>query len=56
VADYVSLDELLVKIKGELEKLKPILGPILRVDCVEKLKNGVEAKIRYGSVATSIRQ
>jgi hypothetical protein len=27
-----------------------------RVDSVEKLKNGVEAKIRDGLVATSIRQ
>jgi hypothetical protein len=32
VADDVSLDELLVKIKGELEKLKPILGPILDLE------------------------
>ncbi len=29
VTDGASLDDLLVKIKGELEKLKPILGPII---------------------------
>jgi hypothetical protein len=29
VADGASLDELPVKIKGNLEKLKPILGPII---------------------------
>jgi hypothetical protein len=32
------------------------LKPTRRADSVEKLKNGVEAKIRDGSVATSIRQ
>jgi hypothetical protein len=29
VTDGASLDDLLVKIKGELEKLQPILGPII---------------------------
>jgi hypothetical protein len=29
VPDDATLDELLVKIKGQLEKLKPILGPII---------------------------
>ena len=32
VADDVSLDELLAKIKGELEKLKPILGPLIDLE------------------------
>jgi hypothetical protein len=32
VTDNASLDELLVKIKGELEKLKPILGPIIDLE------------------------
>jgi hypothetical protein len=32
VADGASLDELLVKIKGNLEKLKPILGPIIDLE------------------------
>jgi hypothetical protein len=32
VTDGASLDDLLVKIKGELEKLKPILGPIIELE------------------------
>jgi hypothetical protein len=32
VTDGASLDDLLVKIKGELEKLKPILGPIFELE------------------------
>jgi hypothetical protein len=29
VTDSASLDELITKLKGEVEKLKPILGPIV---------------------------
>jgi hypothetical protein len=29
VTDSASLDELIAKLKGEVEKLKPILGPIV---------------------------
>jgi hypothetical protein len=32
VTDGASLDDLLVKIKGELEKLKPILGPTIELE------------------------
>jgi hypothetical protein len=32
VTDGASLDDLLVKIKGESEKLKPILGPIIELE------------------------
>ena len=32
VTDGASLDDLLVKIKGELEKLKPILGLIIELE------------------------
>ena len=32
VTDGASLDDLLVKIKGELQKLKPILGPIIDLE------------------------
>jgi hypothetical protein len=32
VADDATLDELLVKIKGQLEKLKPILGPTIDLE------------------------
>jgi hypothetical protein len=32
MADDASLDELLAKIKGELEKLKPIFGPIIDLE------------------------
>jgi hypothetical protein len=34
VTDNASLDELLAKIKGQLEKLKPILGPIIDLEIV----------------------
>ena len=32
VADGASLDELLARIKAELGKLKPILGPIIDLE------------------------
>jgi hypothetical protein len=32
VTDGASLDDLLVKIKGELQKLKPILGPTIELE------------------------
>jgi hypothetical protein len=32
VTDGTSLDDLLLKIKGELEKLKPILGPTIELE------------------------
>jgi hypothetical protein len=38
VADDASLDELLAKIEGELENLKPILGPIIDLEVAREAR------------------
>jgi hypothetical protein len=50
VADDASLDELLAKIKGELEKLKPILGPIIDLEVArEQQGSRTEGCLTVGS-------